>query len=78
MTGHVEEVDQGVDYGVRRRTRSGSVKGKERDDFASLSEDEKFLRGVRICRDCRPVLLYVILTSFSSSSECACLLSGQL
>lgn len=44
-TGSIEEVDEGVDYGVKKR---GSVKGEEED---------KFLKGVRICRDCRTVLL---------------------
>ncbi|KIP08146.1 hypothetical protein PHLGIDRAFT_69866 [Phlebiopsis gigantea 11061_1 CR5-6] len=59
LTGQVEEVGEGVDYGVRRRTNSmgpNSVKGKGRDDAFGLNEDEKFLKGVRICRDCRPVL----------------------
>ncbi|KAI0797615.1 FYVE zinc finger-domain-containing protein [Abortiporus biennis] len=54
ITGHIEEVGEGVDYGVRRRTASTQGKGKGRD---VLSDDEKFLKGVRICRDCRPVLL---------------------
>lgn len=60
LTGEVEEVGEGVDYGVRRRTssmNSNSAKGKGRQDALGLSEDEKFLKGVRICRDCRPVLL---------------------
>ncbi|KAI0341775.1 hypothetical protein BDW22DRAFT_1331861 [Trametopsis cervina] len=60
LTGYVEEVGEGVDYGVRRRTSSvsqGSVKGKARDDPNVLSPEEKFLKGVRICRDCKPVLL---------------------
>lgn len=35
----IEEVGEGVDYGVRR-----------------AGEEEKFLRGVRICRSCKPVL----------------------
>ena len=51
-TGRIEEVGEGVDYGVRRRTTStGGKKGE------ALSQEEKFLKGVRICRDCRPVLL---------------------
>ncbi|KAI0093580.1 FYVE zinc finger-domain-containing protein [Irpex rosettiformis] len=65
VTGAVEEVKEGVDYGVRRRTASmqggqpggrigGGEKGKERDE---LSPEEKFLKGVRICRECKPVLL---------------------
>ncbi|KAI0332118.1 hypothetical protein GY45DRAFT_1299787 [Cubamyces sp. BRFM 1775] len=51
-TGRIEEVGEGVDYGVRRRTTSTSGKRGE-----ALSQEEKFLKGVRICRDCRPVLL---------------------
>ncbi|KAJ7632155.1 FYVE zinc finger-domain-containing protein [Roridomyces roridus] len=51
----IEEVGEGVDYGVRKR-RTGSVGGaKELQEEAA--EEEKFLRGVRICRECRPVLL---------------------
>jgi len=40
-TRRIEEVGEGVDYGVRR---------------AGAGEEEKFLRGVRVCRSCRPVL----------------------
>jgi rabenosyn-5 len=55
MTRRIEEVGEGVDYGVRKRRGSAPLQnGKEKD---ILSEDEKFLRGVRICRQCRPVLL---------------------
>jgi rabenosyn-5 len=43
----IEEVGEGVDYGVKRR---GSTKSK-------ADEEDKFLKGVRICRDCRSVLL---------------------
>lgn len=60
ITGQVEEVGEGVDYGVRKRTSSISQnngKGKGRDDVSTLSPEEKFLKGVRICRDCKPVLL---------------------
>jgi hypothetical protein len=39
----IEEIEEGVDYGVR------SVE-------ASKLADEKFLRGVRICRDCQHYL----------------------
>ncbi|CAL1705030.1 unnamed protein product [Somion occarium] len=56
ITGAIEEVKEGVDYGVRRRNPSisqGKGKGKE----LALTDEEKFLKGVRICRDCRPVLL---------------------
>ncbi|EPQ58360.1 hypothetical protein GLOTRDRAFT_24482, partial [Gloeophyllum trabeum ATCC 11539] len=46
--GRIEEVGEGVDYGVRRRT-AGAGQG--------MDEAEKFLKGVRICRECRPVLM---------------------
>ncbi|THH31159.1 hypothetical protein EUX98_g3037 [Antrodiella citrinella] len=55
LTGSVEEVVEGVDYGVRRRTNS-TVQGKGKSKQTPGDED-KFLKGVRICRDCRPVLL---------------------
>ncbi|KAI0831511.1 FYVE zinc finger-domain-containing protein [Trametes gibbosa] len=51
-TGRIEEVGEGVDYGVRRR--NPATPGKKGE---AVSEEEKFLKGVRICRDCRPVLL---------------------
>lgn len=66
VTGQVEEVDEGVDYGVRKRTVStntggtvGGRKGKVREDSLGLNDNEKFLKGVRICKDCRPVILCV-------------------
>ncbi|KAG2020423.1 hypothetical protein CC2G_005767 [Coprinopsis cinerea AmutBmut pab1-1] len=40
----IEEVGEGVDYGVRRRNRPEG--------------EDKFLRAVRICRSCRPVLIH--------------------
>ncbi|TFY67446.1 hypothetical protein EVJ58_g1618 [Rhodofomes roseus] len=50
-----EEVSEGVDYGVRRRpSATPQARGQKEE---KMSEDEKFLKGVRICRDCRPVLL---------------------
>ncbi|KAI6129081.1 FYVE zinc finger-domain-containing protein [Pisolithus croceorrhizus] len=53
-TREIEEVGEGVDYGVRkRRSIDPSRKGKQED---VLSEDEKFLKGVRICRNCKPIL----------------------
>jgi len=52
-TRKIEEVGEGVDYGVRRRTPSNDKKKEE--------EEEKFLKGVRICRECRPVMLCVSL-----------------
>lgn len=59
-TERIEEVSEGVDYGVRRRSTANvpkNTKGKE----DALTDEEKFLKGVRICRDCRPVLLWVHL-----------------
>ncbi|KAH9966746.1 hypothetical protein BC827DRAFT_1264672 [Russula dissimulans] len=53
-SGQIEEVSEGVDYGVRRRTLSSPGQLASRNGF---SPDEKFLRGVRICRECRPALL---------------------
>ena len=54
-TGRIEEVSEGVDYGVRRRpSYNPQAKGRKEE---AMGEDEKFLKGVRICRDCRPVLL---------------------
>ncbi|KAF7311523.1 FYVE-type domain-containing protein [Mycena kentingensis (nom. inval.)] len=50
----IEEVGEGVDYGVRKRktsTAGGPAQPQE------IAEEEKFLRGVRICNQCRPVLL---------------------
>jgi len=44
-SGCIEEVAEGVDYGVKRRNGQES------------SAEEKFLKGVRICQDCRPTLL---------------------
>jgi rabenosyn-5 len=57
ITGQIEEVGEGVDYGVRRRTSSMGVKGKGKDTVGALNPEEKFLKGVRICRECKPVLL---------------------
>ncbi|KIL69639.1 hypothetical protein M378DRAFT_68590 [Amanita muscaria Koide BX008] len=51
----IEEVDEGVDYGVRRR--NGKSNEHSRGTTVLDSDDEKFLKGVRICRDCQPVLL---------------------
>ncbi|KZV86546.1 FYVE-domain-containing protein [Exidia glandulosa HHB12029] len=48
-TGAIEEVGEGVDYGVKKR-------GAQLDKKAKADED-KFLKGVRICRECRPTLL---------------------
>ncbi|RDX56563.1 hypothetical protein OH76DRAFT_1336518 [Lentinus brumalis] len=54
-TGRIEEVGEGVDYGVRRRSTATPGKSQKRGE--ALPEEEKFLKGVRICRECRPVLL---------------------
>ncbi|TBU65620.1 FYVE-domain-containing protein [Dichomitus squalens] len=54
-TGRIEEVGEGVDYGVRRRSTAAPGKPQRRNNM--LSDEEKFLKGVRVCRDCRPVLL---------------------
>ncbi|KAH8106780.1 FYVE-domain-containing protein [Cristinia sonorae] len=56
VTGRIEEVGEGVDYGVRRRTASTVGKGKGKE-ISPSSDEDKFLKGVRICRDCRPVIL---------------------
>ena len=55
-TRKIEEVGEGVDYGVRKRTSSG-VMGEK--GTTSMEEEEKFLKGVRICKECRPVLVWV-------------------
>ncbi|KAK0227996.1 FYVE zinc finger-domain-containing protein [Armillaria fumosa] len=54
----IEEVGEGVDYGVKKR-RVGSVSGPGSVGKTEEPEDdsEKFLKGVRICQDCRPILL---------------------
>lgn len=54
-TRRIEEVDEGVDYGVKKRRNPSIGKADEIDN------DEKFLKGVRICRECRPILLCVFL-----------------
>jgi rabenosyn-5 len=62
-TGRVEEVSEGVDYGVRKRTvsqggaRAAMGVAAPGAKGAELAEEEKFLKGVRICKDCRPVIL---------------------
>ena len=67
-TRRIEEVGEGVDYGVRKRQSlpppglgngKGKRKGKEAEKEEPVLEEEKFLKGVRICRQCRPVLLWV-------------------
>lgn len=56
LTGQIEEVGEVVDYGVRRKN-TGHSQGKGKGKEGALSDEDKFLKGVRICRDCRPVLL---------------------
>ncbi|EGN96202.1 hypothetical protein SERLA73DRAFT_185829 [Serpula lacrymans var. lacrymans S7.3] len=52
----IEQVEEGVDYGVRRR-RSVDTRSSAKEKAADvLAEEEKFLKGVRICRECRPIL----------------------
>lgn len=56
----IEEVGEGVDYGVKKR-RMGNVSGPgssgKRPAEEPEDDSEKFLKGVRICQDCRPILL---------------------
>ena len=54
QTRQVEEVGEGVDYGVRKR-KVTNVSAQQ----ARQEEEDKFLRGVRICQTCRPILLCV-------------------
>ncbi|KAJ4487548.1 FYVE zinc finger-domain-containing protein [Lentinula aciculospora] len=73
-TRQIEQVEEGVDYGVRKRRPSASVdlrstnspfkvpvdQGKDTkkiNEDDEEAEEEKFLKGVRICRECKPVLL---------------------
>ncbi|KAF8201638.1 FYVE zinc finger-domain-containing protein [Pholiota molesta] len=51
-TREIEEVGEGVDYGVRKR-KTSTVGGSQ----SRQEEEDKFLKGVRICRECRPILL---------------------
>lgn len=50
---------EGVDYGVKKRA-NGATTGKgnsnEKEKGEVLPDDEKFLKGVRVCRNCKPVL----------------------
>lgn len=59
-TRKIEEVGEGVDYGVkRRRTASISAPPGKTAIQEELDESEKFLKGVRICRGCKPILMSV-------------------
>ncbi|PPR08087.1 hypothetical protein CVT24_010548 [Panaeolus cyanescens] len=51
ITRRIEEVGEGIHYGVRKKKVSGTSKSGTQD------EEDKFLKGVRICSNCRPVLL---------------------
>ncbi|KAJ3867056.1 FYVE zinc finger-domain-containing protein [Lentinula novae-zelandiae] len=72
-TRQIEQVEEGVDYGVRKRNPSVDIRSTSSKDGGKpglveaglakhseeeqLEEEEKFLKGVRICRECKPVLL---------------------
>ncbi|KAF9070664.1 FYVE zinc finger-domain-containing protein [Rhodocollybia butyracea] len=56
-TRQIEQVEEGVDYGVRKRTASVDLKTQTPSGTDGNEEEEKFLKGVRICRECKPVLL---------------------
>lgn len=47
---------EGVDYGVRKK-RTPSV--STNSNYNLEEDEERFLKGVRICRECKPVLLWV-------------------
>jgi rabenosyn-5 len=58
-TRRIEEVQEGVDYGVRKRTSSTvgpTPRGKKASSVAQ-EDEEKFLKGVRVCRLCRPIIM---------------------
>ena len=55
-TGKIEEVSEIVDYGVRPRSRVDSLSAPGGKGIGS-GEEEKFLKGVRICRECKPIML---------------------
>ena len=59
-TGNIQEVSEGVDYGVKPRARADSLGGPgAKGNKDSADDAEKFLKGVRICRECKPVMLWV-------------------
>lgn len=55
-SGRIEEVKESVDYGVRPRGRVDSLNGGK---GKAGEVEEKFIKGVRICRECKPIMLYV-------------------
>ncbi|KAJ4001444.1 FYVE zinc finger-domain-containing protein [Lentinula boryana] len=55
----IEQVQEGVDYGVRKRKPSSVDLRPQEQRIANqdtTEDEEKFLKGVRICRECNPVL----------------------
>ncbi|KAF8129003.1 hypothetical protein EV363DRAFT_389320 [Boletus edulis] len=56
-TRKIERVGEGVHYGVTRRASSAGKGGSnEKVKDETLADDEKFLKGVRVCRNCKPIL----------------------
>lgn len=54
-TGRIEELSgEVVDYGVKRKDLTSGGAGELAKKLAE--EQEKYLKGVRICRECRPAL----------------------
>ncbi|KAI5117662.1 hypothetical protein M0805_008892 [Coniferiporia weirii] len=54
-SGRIEEVSETVDYGVRPRSQVDSLGGGSK--LKGEGPDEKSMKGVRICRECKPVML---------------------
>lgn len=57
-TGAIEEVGGDiVDYGVKRRDFAPDLGPRDGSTAKKMAEEqEKYLKGVRICRECRPTL----------------------
>ena len=54
-TGNIEELGGDVvDYGVKRKDLTPGASGEATKKL--VEEQEKYLKGVRICRECRPTL----------------------
>jgi rabenosyn-5 len=68
QSGRLEEVVEGVDYGVRRRTSSTMGVGGGGMGGAG-GEEEKGSKGVRVCKECRPVLLWVECSKMGMAIE---------
>ena len=62
-TRRIEEVTEVVDYGVRPRRQSSNPTAQNKGKDKSSSVEDKFLKGVRICRECKPVMLSVLVFS---------------